>query len=314
MEKTGKIPGYILAAISIFIWGITFVSTKALLNYFSSLEIMFIRYTAAYIGLWIIRPKILKLNSKKDEIIFSLAGLTGVTLYQFTENVAINFTTASNVSIIVSICPMFTAIISQLFLKEKHINFWFVIGFIIALTGIALVSFNGKTEFQLNPKGDFLALVAGISWGFYSMFVSIINKKGYESILCTRRYFFYAIIWMIPLLIWGALKKTPDATIFVNLSVQENLLRFARPMNWVNLLFLGFGASAFCFVAWNIVCNSLGTVKATVGIYLIPVVTIIFAFIFLGEKITWMGLLGTALTITGLFLSGKKTATPENSN
>lgn len=306
MEKTGKFTGYLLAAVTVFIWGITFVSTKSLLNYFSSLEIMFIRYFAAYIALWIIRPKVLKLENRKEEILFALAGLAGVTLYQFTENVAINFTTASNVSIIVSICPMFTAIISQIFLKEKHITFWFVLGFVIALSGIALVSFNGHAEFHLSPKGDLLALAAGISWGFYSMLISVINRRSYESILCTRRYFFYAVLWMIPLLIWGALKKTPDASVYVNLSAADNALRFSRPMNWVNLLFLGLGASALCFVLWNIVCHSLGTVKATVGIYLIPVVTIVFAFIFLHEKITWMGLLGAALTITGLLISGKR--------
>ncbi|MCR5187644.1 MAG: EamA family transporter, partial [Treponema sp.] len=50
----------------------------------------------------------------------------------------------------------------------------------------------------------------------------------------------------------------------------------------------------------------IGTVKATSGLYMIPVVTIIFAFIFLGEKITAMGAAGAVITITGLFISGFK--------
>ena len=82
-----------------------------------------------------------------------------------------------------------------------------------------------------------------------------------------------------------------------------NESRFANPLNWLNLGFLGLGASAFCFAAWNIACEKLGTVRATVGIYLIPVVTIIFAFFALGEKISLMGAVGAVLTIAGLFVS-----------
>jgi drug/metabolite transporter (DMT)-like permease len=44
-------------------------------------------------------------------------------------------------------------------------------------------------------------------------------------------------------------------------------------------------------------------VKVSCGLYLIPVVTIIFAFFVLGEKITLLGGLGAAITIAGLFVS-----------
>ena len=307
MEKRNEnFFGYIFAAVAVFLWGITFVCTKSLLNDFSAFEILFFRFLAAYIGLWIIKPKALVLKNKKENWWFFLAGLSGIAVYQQAENIAINYTTASNVSIIVSICPFFTAIIAQIFLKEKHLNLWFILGFIIALGGITLVSFNGHAEFHLSPKGDLLALLAAVSWGFYSLFVSKVNAMGYDDVLCTRRFFFYALILMIPFFIYGATCSEPGSAFYVNLSAAVNKARFAKPMSWVNLLFLGLGASAFCFVAWGYACNNLGTVKITVALYLIPVITIVFAFIFLGETITLMGLCGAALTITGLILSGRK--------
>lgn len=296
--------GILLAFITIFIWGITFVSTKSLLQNFSALEILFIRFFIAYISLWIIHPKTLKLTNKKNNGLFALAGLTGVTLYQFSENTAISWTTASNVSIIVSICPMFAAIVNQIFLKEKHITKFFVIGFIIALTGIALVSFNGNANFHVSPKGDLLALTAAICWSFYTFFISRINTITEDHIAATRRVFFFAIIFMIPLLIAGKF-SSPESFMFINLEKSTNIARFTNLKNLMNLSFLGLFASALCFVLWNKACMLLGSVKATVGIYMIPVVTIIFAFIFLGEKLTIMGLIGTALTICGLFLSEK---------
>lgn len=300
-----KFFGYFLACFTIFVWGITFVCTKHLLIYFSALEILFIRFILAYCFLFILKPHTLKLSLKENFLVV-LAGLTGVTLYQFTENLALDFTTASNVSIIVGICPIFTALTSQIFLKEKHLSFNFCLGFCLAFVGVILVSFNGKINFNLSPKGDILALISAICWGFYSLFLTMINKKGYNTILITRKIFFYAILFMIPLMICGVFAENPKSTAYVELSSILNAERFSSILNWILLCFLGIIASGFCFVAWNKACNILGTVKISTGLYLIPVITIFFAAIFLNEKITFMGAIGSALTIIGLFVSGKK--------
>jgi drug/metabolite transporter (DMT)-like permease len=300
-----KFFGYFLACFTIFVWGITFVCTKHLLNYFSALEILFVRFILAYCFLFALNPRLLKLSAKENFLV-AVAGLTGVTLYQFTENLALDFTTASNVSIIVAICPIFTALTSQIFLKEKHLSVKFCIGFLLAFAGIILVCFNGKINFNLNPKGDILALTSAICWGFYSLFLTMINKKGHNTILITRKIFFYAILFMLPLMIWGIFSENPKSTAYVELSASLNAERFSSILNWILLCFLGILASGFCFVAWNKACNILGTVKISTGLYLIPVITIFFAAIFLNEKITLMGTIGSALTIIGLFVSSKK--------
>lgn len=297
--------GIFFAVITIFIWGITFVSTKYLLKNFSAFEILFVRFILAYLGLWIIKPVPLKLENKKDNVWFFLAGLSGIIIYQFTENAAISFTTASNVSIIVSICPMFTAIIAQIFFKEKHITIFFIVGFIIAISGIVLVSLNGASGLHFNPKGDLLALASAVCWGFYSMAVSKINSMNLDRILCTRRMFFYAVITMIPFAVFGILENEPSSSFYLNMDAQKNAERFSSLVSWANFCFLGLGASAFCFVVWNVACKTLGTVKVTVGIYMIPVVTIIFAFFILGEKLTVLGAVGCVLTIAGLAISNR---------
>ncbi len=286
-----KVFGYLLAAACVFFWGITFVCTKYLLRDFSPLEILFYRFIAAYLGLWILRPRYEKIAAR-DNILFALAGFSGVILYQLFENIAINYTNASNVSVIVSICPLFTVIFSQIFLKEKHLSVWFIIGFIISITGVTLVCLNGNKTLEFKPKGDFLALFSAVCWGLYSVVISLINRKNYDQICATRRIFFFAVLMMIPLMIF-----TND------ISILQNSSRFTKPLNILSLLFLGIIASGFCFAAWNKACKIVGTVKVSCGLYLIPIVTIIFAFFVLGEKITLAGALGAAITIAGLFVS-----------
>ena len=289
--KDKKVFGYLLAASCVFFWGITFVCTKYLLRDFSPLEILFYRFVVAYIGLWILRPRFEKIAAR-DNILFALAGFTGVILYQLFENIAINYTNASNVSVIVSICPLFTAIFSQIFLKEKHLSLWFIVGFIISITGITLVCLNGNRTLEFNPKGDILALCSAICWGLYSVIISLINRKNYDQICATRRIFFFAVLMMIPLMIF---------------TKQNNILQsassFTNPLNIVSLLFLGLIASGFCFAAWNKACKIAGTVKVSCGLYLIPIVTIIFAFFALGEKISLPSAIGAIITIAGLFIS-----------
>ncbi len=131
--------GHIAALLTIFIWGTTFISTKILLVDFKPIEILFFRFLIGLIALLIIYPKRLKKTTKDQEITFALAGLCGVTLYFLLENIALTYSMASNIGVIISIAPFFTAILSDFVLKEKSLKSNFIIGFIAAKIGRAHV-------------------------------------------------------------------------------------------------------------------------------------------------------------------------------
>ena len=106
--------GHFLAFITILIWGTTFTSTKILLLAFTPIEILFIRFVIGYIALLLLYPKRLKINDRRREWLFAAAGICGITLYYLLENIALTFTTASNVGIIVIIAPFFTALLAAM--------------------------------------------------------------------------------------------------------------------------------------------------------------------------------------------------------
>ena len=75
------------------------------------------------------------------------------------------------------------------------------------------------------------------------------------------------------------------------------------PVNMLNLLFLGFGASALCFLTWNYAVKVLGVIKTSVYIYAVPVITTITSAIILHEPITKVTVAGICLILIGLSLS-----------
>lgn len=281
--------GHLLAVLTILIWGTTFISTKILLNDFTPVEILFFRFILGFVALMIVYPHRMKVVNRKHELLFAAAGLCGVTLYYLLENIALTYTMASNVGVICALSPFFTAIVAYLFLKEEPLRLNFFLGFVVAMVGIYLISFSGASNFQLNPLGDLLAVVATIVWAVYSVLTRKISNYGYNTFQTTKKIFFYGILFMIP-------------TLFL-FDFKLGLERFANPINLFNLLFLGLGASALCFVTWNFSVKVLGPVKTSIYIYMIPVITVVTSVIVLHEKITGLAAIGTLLTLAGLFLS-----------
>ena len=287
--QTKRKTGHLAALVTILIWGTTFISTKVLLVDFTPVEILFFRFVLGLLALCIVYPHRLKGTTPKQELSLAAAGLCGVCLYYLLENIALTYTMASNVSVIVSVAPFFTAILSQIFLKQDtklHANFF--IGFVVAIAGIVLISFNGSS-LELNPTGDLLALLAAVIWACYSILTKKISGWGYPTILTTRRMFLYGIVFMIPALFFLDFHLSPE--------------RFANPVYLLNFVFLGLGASALCFVTWNFAVKTLGPVKSGVYIYIVPVITVAASVLILHEPLTWMTGLGTVLTLLGLFLS-----------
>ena len=84
---------------------------------------------------------------------------------------------------------------------------------------------------------------------------------------------------------------------------EVGLERFADVTYLLNILYLGLGASALCFVTWNLAVKALGAVKTSVYIYMVPVITVVTSVLVLKEPVTWVSVMGTLLAVGGLFFS-----------
>lgn len=284
--------GHIAALVTILLWGTTYVFTKVLLESFSPIEILFTRFLIGFAALCLIFPSRLRLKNRREVYLFIAAGISGITLYYLLENIALTMTTASNAGVIIALAPFFTACLSYWVLKTEKPGAQFYIGFLFAITGICLISGGSGDALSINVQGDLLAALAALVWAVYSVLVRKIGALGYNPIQATRRIFLYGLMGMLP--------------VIAVMDFRLGLERYADSGNLVNILFLGLGASALCFVTWNTAVKLLGAVKTSVYIYLSPVVTVISAAIVLGERMTGVMIFGTCLTLVGLWMSETK--------
>jgi len=286
--------GHLGAFITIFIWAMTFISTKVLLEGFTPVEIMFYRFAIAYIALLIIRPKFIKFRDMKEEAMFMGAGVCGVSLFYLFQNTALTYTLASNAAVLMSVSPLFTALISRFILREESLKPGFFAGFAVAITGIALIGFNGNFVLELNPLGDILSVLCALIWAVYSILIRKISIRNYDDILVTKKVFFYGLLFMLPFL--------------APFGFEFGAERFASARYLANMLFLGLGASALCYITWNYALKVLGAIKTSVYIYVIPVLTIIISALVLREPITPVAGAGAIMILAGLYISEKKPA------
>jgi len=287
------------AVLIVAVWGMTFISTKVLLNAgLDPVNIFAIRFALAYVGILVfelgraLRMKTgLKVfcDSVKDEAACVLAGMMGGSLYFVSENSALVYTQASSVSFIVCTTPLVTALLFSA-LTRKVPGKWLICGSFLALAGVGMIAFGGEGPMKVNPKGDLLALGASLTWAIYTLTSNKLLKK-YDSALITRKVFFYGLLTILPVVL---AKDGVDIAVFADMKVS------------CNLLFLSLVASLGCYMGWNIIIKRLGAIESSNYIYLNPLFTLMGAIIILGEQLTACSAIGCLLTLLGVWVADNK--------
>lgn len=293
MTKIGNAKKYSIfahvgALITVFAWGISFVSTKVLLeNGLGPAEIYIYRFILAYLMILIVCHKRILSNSFRDELLFIICGLCAGSIYFIAENMALEYTFVSNVSLLVTTSPLITTLLMWLIYKNDIPGKGSIIGSLIAFMGVACVIFNSNFVVKMNPIGDILSILAATSWSIYSLVLKKLNAL-YSVMFISRKTFFYGILTAIPFMFFQP--ELCDYTVLFKTEV------------WSNLLFLGAFASMIAYILWAQSVKYLGAIKASNYMYISPIVTLIASIIFLNESLSFIGGIGCALILGGMWL------------
>ncbi len=287
-KKAGSILAHVGALITVTAWGVSFVSTKVLLdNGLSPTEIYIYRFVLAYIMILIACHERLWSNSFRDEFLFMVCGLCAGSIYFIAENTALEYTFVTNVSLLVTTSPLITTFLMWSIYKNEKPGRGTVLGSIVAFIGVACVIFNSSFVVKMNPLGDILSLLAAISWSIYSLVLKKLNAI-YGVMFISRKTFFYGVLTALPFMLFQPEVSHPSILL--------------KSEVWSNLLFLGAFASMLAYILWAQSVKQLGAIKASNYMYLSPVVTLIASVLFLGEQISVIGGAGCALILGGMWL------------
>ena len=281
---------HLLAVATILVWGTTFASTKTLLMHgLTPPEIMVERFIIAYLCILPFCHHRLFADTFFDELRMLALGITGGSMYFFTENSALQHTTSSNVALIVCVTPLLASLLSILLFREIKLTRRLAVGSLIALVGEGLVVLNGNFLVEVNPLGDALAFGAALSWAIYTVILRPLGHR-YDTLFITRKVFIYGLITMLPILL-----LCEEETFHVDTLMQ--------PVVWGNLLFLGVVASFGCFFSWNLVLRKLDVVRASNYMYTQPLVSLLCSMLILHEPFTVIAFAGTIFILMGIIVA-----------
>lgn len=280
--------------ITVVFWATSFLCTKVLMldGNFTPVEMFVYRFALAYVLVLMLTIRKIKSDNWRDELTFFVSGICAGSLYFITENYALELTSAGNVSLLVSISPLFTTFLMAIVFRQK-ISTGVLVGSGVAIFGVAAIILSGGEELTFRPEGDLLALAASMCWAIYTITIRRVIPV-YTSLFVTRKLFFYGVVTAIPLLL---LQKEP-------LHLQL-LFDLSQPKFFLSFMYLVVLCSVVAYLLWNIVMKKLGSVTSNNYLYLQPPITMLAGYIFLGEQILLLGYVGCVLVILGLIISDK---------
>jgi drug/metabolite transporter (DMT)-like permease len=289
MNLSSKLTASLYATMSISFWGVSFVSTKAVLDKLDPFTLLVLRFGIGATFLFTL------LLLKRYRIYFPfkyvphlvVLGILGVFVHQVVQAMALLTIDASSAGWLISFSPIFTVILSMLFLHEK-MSVSKACGLILAFTGVILITSarSGQSlHFAVNI-GFLLMILSTLNWAIYS----ILLKKLSIPLPALVVTFYMSVI--------GFILTTP----FIIRNKGWNSLHLLTQSEWAHLLFLGVFVSGIAYWYWGKALEVLEASKVSMFLYLEPITTLIAAIVILHEKVFIKSVIGGIIIIGGVII------------
>ena len=294
MDKTQR-SAMLKALFAVIVWGASFVATKIAVQEVSPDLVVFLRFGMGVIilGSVVWYRKQLKLPEKKDWLYFILLGFLGITFHQWLQSTGLVTAQAVTTGWIVASIPVFMALLSWIFLKEKLTGLQ-ILGIGLAAFGVLLIitkgDFGSLFSGHFGTVGDFLILVSAPNWAVFS----ILSKRGLKKYPAAEMMFYVMLFgWLFSSILF-----------FTTGDIQQ--VHQLKINGWLAISFLGIFCSGIAYIFWYDALQGLSVSQTGVFLYLEPLVTVVVASLLLGEKLFFSGLLGGTIILLGVWMVNRK--------
>ncbi len=269
--------------LDVLFWGFSFISTKVVLTQIPPVSVAFFRQfiaaaTLIFLVLYTRTPLRIALKDMGNIV---AASFFGIVMYFVFENSGLQYTTASNASMIVAALPIFTLFGETVFFKLK-VTWKMILSLILSVIGVVLVVTVNRNVDLSSARffGNLLVMGAIVCWVVYTILNRNLSDK-YRSLTIITHQSLVSIFLFIPFVI-PEMKRWPAVS---ELSVPV----------FANLIFLGVFCSGFAYIFYIYAVRRLGATVSSAFLNLIPVVTVVCGYVLLQDTLTWIQILGMAL-------------------
>ncbi|PQZ55872.1 MULTISPECIES: DMT family transporter [Bacillus] len=269
----------------VIIWGINYTIAKYGLLEFTAIEFTAVRMMVAAPLLLLLTFFIEKslYMERKDIPRLIIVSTVGIVLYQTLFMETVQYTSATNASLLISISPIFTTLFS-IFLKQEKFSSRKLVGSMIAFVGATLVLVAGHS-LASSFYGNGIGLITSICWGLYPVLAGPLIKK-YSALRVTA---WSTLVGAVPLLLLSG----PHVFVMP--------FHITHGMTWFALLYSIFFVTVFGLVMWYIGVQKIGASHTMVYMYITPLVAVLFAAVWANEYVSLQQIIGGIIIFFGLW-------------
>jgi len=282
---------YFLLTVLVCVWGIDYAVAKHALTDLDPLSLIFFKYSVAAAFVLVVRLRTEKgpFFKKKDIWLFAVCAVVGDILYFFSEYTAMDYMPVSLISIVISLVPIVSIVTEAIFFKRRTSK-KIIIGVFICIFGIALIiGVDWQILFEGRIIGYILAFVCVISWNIYNFITEAMHER-YQTATLTFNQLLCTLIILAPYIIYNR-AELPAAT----------------PALAGEVIYLGLVSAGIGFLIQVRGLHVLGPTTSVLFANFLPVTTTFFGWLFLGEIIEPVQIIGGVIVVaTGYFVIKEK--------
>ena len=294
MREQGRGIAVICLVVAMALWGSSFIALKLAFAELPPLWVIFGRMalgSLVFLLAWRWRGQ-MHYRTGDWKYLLGLAACEPC-LYFLFEALALQHTSAAQAGMVTALLPLLVAVGAFIFLRER-ISRITLAGFLLALIGAIWLSLAGSAdEHASNPVlGNLYELLAMLCAMGYTLLLKHLSSR-YSPFLLTAMVAFVGTIFFLPLAWFSA-----------------PLPASVSPMGLGAVAYLGILVTVGAYGLYNFGVSRLPASQASGFTNLIPVFTLLFAILLLGESLNTVQIMAAALVFAGVLLSQWQGATP----